>query len=82
LNLANGADLIAGVAGNANVVATFEGELDVADLEDLGASFLGILASCLEDLIDEGVCDVEDRLWIDGLANEVTFDACEHVQQS
>jgi hypothetical protein len=60
LNLAYGTDLIAGVAGNADVVASLEGELDVTDLEDLGAAFLGVLAGCLENLIDEGVGDVED----------------------
>lgn len=81
MNLANGADLIAGVAWDADVVATFEGELDVADLEDLGATFLGILAGSLKDLVDESVCDVEDRLRL-VLANEVTFDAWAHVQQS
>lgn len=61
-NLADSADLVAGVAGNADVVATLESELDIADLEDLGAAFLGILAGCLKDLIDEAVGDIEDRL--------------------
>lgn len=62
LNLADGTDLIAGIAGNADVVASLESELDVADFEDLGAAFLGVLAGCLEDLVDEGVGNVEDGL--------------------
>jgi hypothetical protein len=62
LYLADGTDLIAGVAGNADIVATLESELDVADLEDLGATFLGVLASRLKDLIDEIISDIEDRL--------------------
>jgi hypothetical protein len=62
LNLAHGTDLVGGVAGDANVVAALEGQLDVADLEDLAAALLGILASCLEDLIDEVVGDLEDGL--------------------
>ena len=62
LNLADGTNLVAGVAWNANVVAALEGELDVANLEDLGAAFFGVLAGCLEDLIDEGIGNIEDRL--------------------
>ena len=63
MNLADGADLVAGIAGNADVVATLESELDVTDLEDLRAAFLGILAGCLKDLVDEAVCNVENGLW-------------------
>jgi hypothetical protein len=62
LNLADGTDLIGGVARDANVVATLESELDVTDLEDLAAAFFRILAGCLEDLINEVVGDLEDRL--------------------
>ena len=58
-----GADLVAGVAGDADVVATLESELDVTDLEELAAAFLGILAGCLEDLINEVVGDLENGLW-------------------
>jgi hypothetical protein len=58
LNLADGADLIRGVARDADVVATLESELDITDLEDFAAAFLGILAGCLEDLIDEVVGDL------------------------
>ena len=47
---------------DANVVAALEGQLDVADLEDLAAALLGVLAGCLEDLVDEVVCDLEDGL--------------------
>lgn len=65
LDLADGADLIAGVAGNADVVATLESELDVADLEDLATALLGVLASGRENLVDEVVCNVEDGLqWL------------------
>ena len=62
LDLAHGTDLIGGVARDANVVAALEGQLDVADLEDLAAALLGVLAGCLEDLVDEVVCDLEDGL--------------------
>jgi hypothetical protein len=63
LNLAHGTDLVGGVTGDTNVVAALEGQLDVTDLEDLAAAFLGILAGCLEDLIDEVVGDLEDGLY-------------------
>lgn len=33
LNLADRADFVASIAGDANVVAALEGELDIADLE-------------------------------------------------
>jgi len=64
LNLADSADLITGVAWDANVVATLKSELDIADLKDLATTLLCILASCLKDLIDEVVRDVEDGLCI------------------
>lgn len=63
LNLADGTDFVGGIAGDADVVATLESELDVTDLEELAAAFLGILAGCLEDLINEVVGDLENGLW-------------------
>ena len=62
LDLADSADLVTGVAGDADVVATLERKLDIADLEGLGATFLGIFASCLKDLINEVVGDLKNRL--------------------
>jgi hypothetical protein len=62
LDFADGADLVGGIARNADVVATLESELDVTDLELSGATFLGVLASCLKDLIDEAVGNGENRL--------------------
>jgi len=78
LNLANGTDLITGVAGDADVIATLESELNVADLKNLGAPFLGVSASCLKNLIDEVVCDVKDRLeLVSSLTSKVKY----HVPQ-
>lgn len=62
LHLADGTDLIAGIAGDADVVASLKRELDVADLKDLAASFFGVAAGSFEDLIDEVVCYVHDGL--------------------
>lgn len=62
LHLANGTDLIAGVAGNADIVASLKGELDVADLEDLASSLLCIAAGGFKDLIDEVICYIHDGL--------------------
>jgi hypothetical protein len=60
LDLAHSANLVRGVAGDADVVASLERELDVADLEELGAALLGVLAGGLQDLVDEVVCYLED----------------------
>jgi hypothetical protein len=49
LNLADGTDLITGVARDANVVTTLKSELDVTDLKNLAAAFFGVLASRLKD---------------------------------
>ena len=49
MNLPDCADLITGVAWDTDVVATLKSELDVTDLENLTAAFLGILTSCLKD---------------------------------
>lgn len=60
--LAHSADLVRGVAGDADVVVALEDELDVADLEGLGAARLGALAGGCDDLVDELVGDGEDAL--------------------
>jgi hypothetical protein len=70
LNLADGADLVRGVARDADVVATLESQLDIADLEDLATALLRVLASCLEDLVDEVVCDLQDGL--EGVSSRVS----------
>ena len=62
LNLADGTDLIRRIAWDADIVASFKSELDVADLEDLAAALLGVLAGCLEDLVYEVVGNLEDGL--------------------
>jgi hypothetical protein len=49
LNLPDCADLITGVAWDTDIVTTLKSELDVTDLENLAAAFLGVLASCLKD---------------------------------
>ena len=36
--------------------------MNIADLEDFAAAFLGVLACCGQDLIDEVVCYAEDGL--------------------
>jgi hypothetical protein len=65
LDLAHSTDLIAGIAGDADVITTLEGELDIANLQDLGAPFLCVLACCLQDLVDKLICNGKDRLRLD-----------------
>ena len=60
--LAHSADLVRGVAGDADVVVALKDELDVADLEGLGAARFGAFAGCGYDLVDELVGDGEDAL--------------------
>ena len=62
LELANSADLVRGVARDTDVVVALEDELDVADLEGLGAAGFGALAGGGDDLVDELVGDGEDSL--------------------
>lgn len=64
MNLADGTNLIAGVARNTDVVTTLESELNVADLEDLATTFFGVLAGRLKHLVNEVVGDIEDGLRI------------------
>lgn len=56
-DLTNSANLITSVTRNADVVATFKSELNVADLQNLGTTFFGVLAGCLKNLIDEVIGD-------------------------
>ena len=62
LDLPNSTDLVASVAGNADVVATFKGELNIANLQDLGATFLRILACRLQNLVDKLISNGKDGL--------------------
>jgi hypothetical protein len=47
LDLPNGANLVAGISWDANVVTTLQGELNVTDLELLGTALLGVLTRSL-----------------------------------
>jgi len=62
LELAHSPDLVGCVAGDADVVVALEDELDVANLERLGAASFGALAGCGDDLVDEFVGYGEDAL--------------------
>ena len=59
LNFLHGSELIGGVAGDADVVVTFEDQLQIADFELLGAAKLGETAGCNGDVVDEFVGYVE-----------------------
>jgi len=62
LDLLHRAQLVRGVARDADVVVAFEDELQVADLEGGGGAQLGELAGGGDDLIDEVVGDLEEGL--------------------
>lgn len=72
LKLANGTDLIRRIARDTDIVVALEDELDVADLEGLGAAGFGALAGCCDDLVDELVGDGEDGLiCVSGLSHKM-----------
>lgn len=62
LDLAHSAQLLARIAGNADVVGALKHELDVANLEHLASTLLGVLAGCVQDVVDEAVCKVKNGL--------------------
>lgn len=62
LDLADGAQLVRRVAGDADVVCALEHELQIADLKDLGASLFGIAACGVEHAVDKRVGQVQDGL--------------------
>lgn len=62
LDLLHRAQLVRGVARDADVVVAFEDELQIADLEGGGGAQLGELAGGGDDLIDEVVGDLEEGL--------------------
>lgn len=61
-DLADGTDLVARIARDADVITTLEGELDITNLQNLATTFLGILAGSLKHLINEVVSDLKDGL--------------------
>lgn len=63
VELADGTDLVGGVPGNADVPVTLEDDLDVFDVEGVGAAELGHLAGSRGDVVDEFVNEFENRLW-------------------
>lgn len=65
LDFAHGAELIGGIARDADVVDTLKHELDIADLENLGATLLGDVAGRVKERVDERVGHGENGLrWI------------------
>lgn len=62
LDLPNSADLVASIAGDAYVVATFKGELNIANLQDLRAALLRVLACRLQNLVDKLIRNRQDGL--------------------
>ena len=76
LNLAYCPNLVTGVARNTDVVTAFEGKLNVTNLEDLATALFGILARCLENLVNEIIGDSENRLeTVSGMFNLTSYDA-------
>lgn len=70
---ADGAQLVGGIAWDADVVVALEDELEVAELEVGGAAELGDFAGGGDDLVDEGVGEVEEDLfgcWLVGRGRE------------
>ena len=62
LDLLDGAQLVRGVARDADVVVAFEDQLQVANLEGGRGAQLGELAGGGDDLVDEIVGDLEEGL--------------------
>ena len=62
MDLASNAQLVTGISRDSNVVGTLQDELDIANLEDLGATLFGVAASCMQHIIDERVGKIEYRL--------------------
>jgi hypothetical protein len=62
LHLANGAEIVRRIAGNADVVCALENELDVANLQDLGSTLLGVAAGRSKDVVNKAVSESEDVL--------------------
>lgn len=63
VELADSADLVGGVSGNADVPVTLEDDLYVFDVEGVGTAELGHLACGGGDVVDEFVDELKDRLW-------------------
>lgn len=61
-HLSDSAELVRGVAGDADVVGALKDKLDVANLEDLGAALLGIVAGRVQKAVHKRVGKVEDGL--------------------
>ena len=62
LHLAHRPELVTRVAWDTDVVGTLQNELDVADLEHLGSSLLGVARGRVEDAVCERVGETEDGL--------------------
>lgn len=62
LDLLNGAELVGGVARDADVVVALEDELDVADVKGVRTADFRELASGDSDLVDEVVGDFKEGL--------------------
>lgn len=62
LDLADSTEFIGRVARHANVVGALKDQLDIANLEDLGATLLGVAAGSMENVIDEAISHVQDAL--------------------
>lgn len=61
-DLTDGSNLITSVTWNTNIVTALKSELNITDLQNFGATFLGILTCGLKDLIDEVIGDCKDGL--------------------
>lgn len=60
LNLADGSDLVTSVSWDTYIVLTLKRELNIPNLQHVGTALFGVLAGRLQDLVDKGICNVED----------------------
>lgn len=58
LHLSDGAKLIRRVSRDANVVRALQNQLDITDLEYLGAALFRVATSGVEDIINKRVCKI------------------------
>ena len=71
VEFADSADIVGGVARNTDVPVALEDDLDVADVERVGAAKLGHLAGGGRDGVNKLIDELEDGLWGNMLASNL-----------
>ena len=64
VELADGPNVVGGVAGDSDVPIAFEDDLDVLDVESIGTTKLGHLAGGGRNRVNKLVNELKDGLWV------------------